>query len=586
MPRVLLALCLFAAVALAAQPAPRAVFDTVAAMCAAADLTPGGEVEARGYRAPGDGGGGVFRYDAESAAAADGGAVLLLESGKGRLLRVVDPDDDALAEWFGAYGDGDGAAPHDDQEAINKCLAAYGRVKLLAKVYGVRGKPEAYDRNVTYHAVDLGPYFRIVGSGRDKTTIRLLDGTNPHGNNQGDNYFILLSNRAFHESAECIVVSDLTLDCNFDAQDKLSTIHAIGIRGGGALVERVNFRRYGTGRDPKSGSRECFVIHQTLVYKDKTSCRRGAVYRDLDFTDCGHNGMLEGTVGEITHICLGGADNFENKTWIMPQGADPDFDPANGGENEGNWWPSYGGLVENCVIHDENHDPEVQKSPLNGITYGDCVGLTIKGNRVENFEGNGVFTMSWWNRDTVISDNKFLNVSCGVALTMVGEEGKAIQCPRHENVLIEHNQIVTGTAPHAPWGTSGITIFGGDTPSTVRMNGMHIRENTIGGRAFTNAGGQRSCPLGIKFQVLRATYHDVRIEDNIIDLPDFAEAVYLPQEPYSMSMFYYPEARWVEANKAGDIRFRGNRNKAGKLLYPYLTDWYFKNTPLWGKPVE
>jgi hypothetical protein len=49
-------------------------------------------------------------------------------------------------------------------------------------------------------------------------------------------------------------------------------------------------------------------------------------------------------------------------------------------------------------------------------------------------------------------------------------------------------------------------------------------------------------------------------------------------------MFYYPQALWEDANKSGHILFRGNRNKDGKLLYPYLTDWYFKNTPIYGKP--
>ncbi|NCO40795.1 MAG: hypothetical protein AUJ96_10840 [Armatimonadetes bacterium CG2_30_66_41] len=473
---VLLLLAFFAQPSATAEPAAERTFDTVAAMCAAAGLTAAAQLRASGYRQPEDGGGGPFRYDPDSTIAADAGSVLELQKMPGRLIRVVDPEEDASAEWFGAYGDGDSATPHDDQDALNKCLAAYGRVKLRAKVYGVRGKPSAWDPKVTYHAVDLGPYYQIIGSGREQTTIKLLEGTNPAGGGPGDNYFILLSNRAFHESAEHTVVSDLTLDCNFDRQDKHTTIHALGIRGGGALVERVNFRGYGTGCHPETGnSRECFVIHQTLVYKDRGSCRRAAVYRDLDFTGCGHNGMLDGKVGEITHICLGGADNFENKGWILPKGADPDFDPANDGENENNWWPSYGGLVENCVIHDEVYDLATQKSPLNGITYGDCVGLTVRGNRVENFEGSAVFTMSWWNRDTTIVDNQFLGVTNGVALNMASADAKPLQCPRHEAVLIAHNNIVLGSHTHAPWGTCGVSLFGGDMPAVPRMVGIHVR---------------------------------------------------------------------------------------------------------------
>jgi hypothetical protein len=388
----------------AVQAQPVAIrFNTIADMCSAARLSPDVPIILGGYRQANDGGGGTFRYVPDSKAEADGGSVLAPAKLPGRLLRVVDPDEDAYAEWFGAYGDGDSAAPHADQAAINGCLRAYGRVKLRAKTYGVRGKPQPYDPNITHNAIDLGPYYRIIGSGRDQTKIKLLDKTNPHGAPGGSNYFIMLYNRKFHESADYVVISDFTIDCNFDNQDKQATIHCIGIRGGGALVERLNLRGYGTGRQrPEGFTRECFAVHQTLVYKAPGSCRRAGVFRDLDFTGCGHNGEIGAPVGEITHLALGGADNFENKSWIMPQGSDPDFDPANGGENEKNWWPSYGGLVENCVIHDEVYDPPTQQSPLNGITYGDCIGLTIRGNRVENWEGTAVFTMSWWNQDTTI----------------------------------------------------------------------------------------------------------------------------------------------------------------------------------------
>ena len=565
------------------EPAPRA-FNTLAELCAAPDLRREEPLTVRGYRQPGDGGGGVFRYDPASAQPADGGSSLEPDVSPGRLLRVVDREEEAYAEWFGAYGDGDSAAPHDDHEAINRCLAAYQRVTLRDRVYGVRGTPNRWHPGVTHHAIDLGPNYRLAGMGRERTTLRLLDGTNPRGNGPFENYFILVANRSFYESAENVVIRDLTLDCNFDAQDKRTTIHAIGIRGGGALVERVNFRRYGTGHNPDGpSSRECFVVHQTLVYKDASSSRRGAVYRDLDFTDPGHNGMLTGRVGEITHMALGGANNFGNLSWITSQGADPAFDPGNGGENENNWWPAYGGLVENCVIHDEVFDPEVQKSPLNGITYGDCVGTVVRGNRVLNFEGCAVFTMSWWNRNVVIVGNDFLNVTVGVALCLQSDKAQPVQCPRHENVLIAHNRIETGTDAHAPWGTCGINLFGGDMPVEIRMRSVHVRENTIRGRAYSGREGKRACPLGIKVQILRAVYEDLRIEDNLIDLPDASEAVWAPPEPYGCSLMYFPQALWDDATRTGRIVYRGNRNPEGKVLYPFLVGWYFNQPSPWGR---
>jgi hypothetical protein len=193
--------------------------------------------------------------------------------------------------------------------------------------------------------------------------------------------------------------------------------------------------------------------------------------------------------------------------------------------------------------------------------------------------------MSWWNRNTVIVGNRFVGVTVGLSLCLMGAEAKPIQCPRHESVLFAHNEIVTGAHRHAPWGVCGVSLFGGDMPSTLRMQGIHIRENTLSGRAFTNAKGQRSCPLGIKIQILRATYDDLRIENNLLDFPDYAEgSVWVEQEPYAMSLFFFPLALWGDAVKAGHVVYRGNRNREGKVLYPLLADWYFKNTPVWGKP--
>lgn len=584
-PAALLALVLLGlAVAAWGQPPASWTFHDVAAMCRVGALAPGGKITLEGYRAPGDGGGGLFRWDPDSAAEPDGGSVFKPEKLRGRLLRVVAPDEDAYAEWFGAYGDGDGSAPHDDHAAISACLAAYGRVQLRAKTYGLRGKPAPHNPQHSYSSVDLGPNYRIVGAGRDRTTLKLLDKTNPPGGGAGDNYFCLLANRDFYESADYVVIRDLAIDCNFDGQDLRTTIHAIAIRGGGALVERLNVRGYGTGRHPDNGaSRECFAVYQTLVYKDRQGCRRAALYRDLDLTGCGHNGKVEGGVGEITHLALGGADNFENKSWILRGGKDPAFDPANEGENENNWWPSYGGGVENCVIHDEVYEPGVQNSPLNGITYSDCVGMSIRGNRVENWEGTAVFVMSWWNRDTTLTDNHFLGVTTGLALCLMAQDGKPSQCPRHENVLFTGNEIVTGSDKHAPWGMQALSLYGQDLPAGVRMRGIHIIGNRVSGRAYTSAAGARSAPLGLKVQILRQNYEDLRFEDNVIDLPDYTPADWVPQEPHALSMMYFPLAYWAEAIKTGKVVYRNNRTPDGKLLYPLLVDWYFKNKPQYGR---
>jgi len=564
--------------------APVLSADTIAEMLALRPEADGTYILVAGFRGPDDNGGGVFQYQRLSAEAANGGTVLQVDELPGRFRRLFDPRGDVCAEWFGAYGDGDSAEPHDDQAAINACLVSLGRVKLLSKTYGVKGKPTHYNPEATYNAVDLGPDYRIEGSGREETTIKLLDGSNPKGSSPGNNYFNLMGNREFQVSADRAVIRDLTIDCNFDGQNKQTTINAIGVRGGSVLVERVNFRGYGTGWHPEGSSREAFVIHQSLVYKASGSSRQAATYRDLDFTDPGHNGSVAGHVGEITHITLGGAHNFGNYSWIMPGGADPDFDPANDGENVNNWWPSYGGLVERCTVHDETYDPETQKSPLHGITYADCVGLTIRNNRFTNFEGPAVFVMSWWNRDTTIVDNVFDGVSTGLALHIKGHDDKPVQCPSHENVLFERNRISLCKPVHHQWPPRGVHLYGQSLGEGIRLSNIVVRNNTIEGRSYTDALGKAMYPTGIGVQILHANYAGLLFEDNEIDVPDYPQSDYVPQKADSMAMTFFPLARWEDDARSGRVVYRGNRTPKGRELFPILADWYFKNKPTWGKP--
>jgi len=207
--------------------APRRTVDTIADMVKLKDLAPSVYIIVRGYHQPNDDGGGAFRYDAGSRTEPDRGVVFRPANGRGRFVRVFDPDGPVYAEWFGAYGD----AKHDDQAAINACLERFGRVKPLAKTYGVRGKPTHFNPEASYHAIDVGPGYRIEGSGRATTTIKLLDGANPRGVTTGDNYFSVIANRNFYESADYVIIRDLTIDGNFDGQNKHTTIQCISIRG-------------------------------------------------------------------------------------------------------------------------------------------------------------------------------------------------------------------------------------------------------------------------------------------------------------------------------------------------------------------
>ncbi|MBI4425934.1 MAG: hypothetical protein HY554_19545, partial [Elusimicrobia bacterium] len=317
--------------AAACTPAPSRTVDTVAQLRTVSGLRDDEVVEARAYRQAGDLGGGCFQFDARSADGPDDATVVWPEGApSGRLRRMVAPGAPVLAEWFGARR----APGFDNSEAINRALAVYRRVDLQEGTYEVGGGRS--------HGIDLARDYRIQGQGPARTTVRLLDGWNPPGNISnaggvwaGESYYSVFQNRARRsESADNVVIRDLTIDCNFDGQDKRSTLGAIIVEGGNPLIENVHLRGFGVGFNPLlnhadgSPSPEDFVVMQGLVYGDRESSRTGGTFRRLHFTGPGSPPSFAGALrppAEITLLVLGGADRF-----------------AQGGEAAGNWWPTYG----------------------------------------------------------------------------------------------------------------------------------------------------------------------------------------------------------------------------------------------------
>ena len=130
----------------------------------------------------------------------------------------------------------------------------------------------------------------------------------------------------------------------------------------------------------------------------------------------------------------------------------------------------------------------------------------------------------------------------------------------------------------------GMSLCGADTTADVRMKGIHICENNSLGPACTDAKGNRACPAGLRAQILRPNYHDLRFEDNVLDLPEYPQAVWVLQEPYGRSLVFYPRALWEDAVQSGHVVYQGNRTEDGRPLWPFLVDRYFDKPPVWGAP--
>ncbi|WP_437275221.1 hypothetical protein WME90_28710 [Sorangium sp. So ce375] len=134
-------------------------------------------VELLGYRRPGDGGGGFFRWDATATTVDNGGTVIRPGGApvSGRWLRVVSGPLSVL--WFGAYNDGTHAA--DTRAAIQATIDAMTNAAAPSHTTGAVYFPGRLG-DVGEYAIDASivlprvPYFgglRIFGDGKQASQL-------------------------------------------------------------------------------------------------------------------------------------------------------------------------------------------------------------------------------------------------------------------------------------------------------------------------------------------------------------------------------------------------------------------------------
>lgn len=322
-------------------------------------LVHGTHCRVKGHSVEGDGGEGNFLFQTTSPSDNRPGVTYVVP-GRGYLIRQgFTSTSPVYAEWFGAYGDG----AHDDGPAIQQALDAHGRVTLLGKTYGV-GKGlfvscapdqkncELKQRlNNIGHAINVKTNDTIEGTrasdGRYLSTIKLISGTNPR---QGRDQFVVYDVIGNHytTSAANVTVRDLVIDVNFDGQSKdktapndfivgpdgkeltranpgeVATLNAIRVHGPGARFENLRVVGYSSNTID-----EAFVVSSDLVYKDASVGRQCATIRNVEMTAPGSNleikyrrfGGAEQLkkisaenqhIAEITHIAVGGSNNFTN----------------------------------------------------------------------------------------------------------------------------------------------------------------------------------------------------------------------------------------------------------------------------------
>lgn len=176
-----------------------------------------------GYAEEGDGGGGLFRFSAESEGDENGGTVFALVAGAGRWRRVVDGP--INVRWFGAIGDG----VANDHAAIQAAIdAGYslgaGEIFVPAGIYKTDKPLFLYGGN---HYTTRG--MALVGEGSTCTKIKKTATTtlgSGNGNYGATDAVILLgnadknsANATYGQSISNITIGDFVengaADCDF-----------------------------------------------------------------------------------------------------------------------------------------------------------------------------------------------------------------------------------------------------------------------------------------------------------------------------------------------------------------------------------
>jgi hypothetical protein len=297
----------------------------------------------------------------------------------------IEIDKSFTPEKYG-YTDGN-AAPY-----INKCIDLHGSCFLGEKTYIIGRSDYNYwtpmgdygsgsvwlNNNINWGWFNKKHGVKLVGSGRDKTILKLADdvmSTRYYGITRGG---ALLLQTNYNETCSDNIVDGICFDGNYSNNSKSSTIQAIGINGNNNTVQNCKFINFGVG-DGKYA--ELFIIYLGIWDRTKPGNK---IYNNYFTLTHAKKGSPAGFVPENTFACVVG-----NNSEVI------------------------GNVFENCLFDVVN-----QQSPNHAINMGGCIGGKIIGNVFTNFQGACIYTDSWKNSNIEISGNiakscwTFLHLSC------------------------------------------------------------------------------------------------------------------------------------------------------------------------------
>jgi hypothetical protein len=402
----------------------------------------------------------------------------------------------------------------------------------------------------TFHTFgDIVPLnnWKIRGAGIDVTIIQCspwnLDPMT------GSKYAMAFANGNTNSDANTdgVEISDMTIDCNFQANTSTACWCAIWLGGGNnTRVSRVKGINWGT---TDSSEDRVFVIG-------------GNSMRSI--TNCVIEDCIVGPPAQVTTFS-NGVDGFT--IWGSP---------ANVLDVNSIGW-IHGAEVRNCRMDGIGSDTNGNGAPtyLIGISLGNLVGAKVDGNIFININGSAVYASCYSLIDCSIENNMFLDVGCAVNFQEWDSCGPTDFLK--ENIRITDNFITvnTGGTAMSLYGYDGIAI----TNLTIENN---IAQASIGAGPVTGLSVGNAYNLAVMNNIIDAnggssieigTNVTVSQMDNNQDLAGASVNLSNFITNYEADQFVMNNSIYFSIKSQSQISLNANGAYFGEIGNPSQQDW-------------